>query len=58
MYYGRIPFSKKNECIIGVATRVKHQVLYVRVARILNVRSDVKIYDEIKVTYECVIIIT
>ena len=44
--------------IIGVATRVKHQVLYVRVTSISNGRSDVKIDDEIKVIYECAIKIT
>ena len=37
---------------------MKSRVLYVRVASILNGRSDVKIYDEIKVTYECIIKIT
>ena len=42
----------------GVAIRVNHQVLYVRSTSILNGRSDVKIYDEIRVTYECVIKIT
>ena len=31
-------------------TRLKHQVIYVRVISILNCRSEVKIYDEIKVT--------
>ena len=41
--------------MVGVAIRVKHQVLYVRSISILNGRSNVKIYDEIKVTYECVI---
>ena len=37
---------------------VKHQVLNVRVTSIQNGRSDVKIDDEIRATYECVIKIT
>ena len=31
---------------------------YIKVTDILKGRSDVKIYDKIKVTYECVIKIT
>ena len=31
---------------------------YIGVTGILNSKSDVKIYDKIKVTYECVIKIT
>ena len=47
-------YQREERCdIIIVAKRVKHQVLYVLVTSILNGRSDVKIYDEIKATYEC-----
>ena len=35
---------RKND-IVGVATRVKHQVLYVRTTSIPNVKSDVIIDD-------------
>ena len=38
--------------IVRVASRVKYQVLYVRTTSILNGRSDLKFYDEIKVKYE------
>ena len=41
--------------IVGVDTRVNHQVLYVWVARTMDGKSDVKINDEIKVTYESII---
>ena len=41
--------KRRNSDIVGVATRVKIKVLYVRVTRILNNKSDVTIYDEIKV---------
>ena len=44
--------------IVGVAKRVKHQVLYVRATSILKCRSDVKIDEEIKIIYDCVIWIT
>ena len=44
--------------IVIVVTRVKHQVLFIRVADILNGRLEVKIYDEIIVTFECIIKIT
>ena len=44
--------------IVCVASIAKHQLLYVRVTSILNDRSDVKIDDEIRVTYKCVIKIT
>ena len=37
----------KKDDIACVATRVKHQVLNVRVTSILNCRSDWKIYDKI-----------
>ena len=44
--------------IVDVATRVKHQVSYVRVTSIPNDRLDIKIDDEIRVTYDCVIKMT
>ena len=44
--------------IVGVATRVNHQILYVRAASISNGKSDIKIDDEIRVTYDSVIKIT
>ena len=37
---------------------MKHQVLYVRATSIPNVKSDVIIDYEIRVTYDCVIKIT
>ena len=43
---------------VTVATRVKHQDLYVRGTSILNRRSYVIIVDEIRVRYDCVIKIT
>ena len=46
--------SRKAD-IFGVATRLKRRVLYVRVTRILNSRSDVKNDDEIRIIYKCVI---
>ena len=44
--------------IVHVATRVKHQVLYVRATSILNVKSDVIIDDEVRVLENCAIKIT
>ena len=44
--------------IVGVATRMKHQVLYARVESIHNIKSNVKIDDEIRVIYEFFIKIT
>ena len=46
---------KERHDIAGVATRVKHQVLYVRVASIPNSRLDEKIDYKILVSYDDVI---
>ena len=50
--------KKRKDDITSVDARVKQQVLNVRVTGILNGRLDIKIYNEIRVTYECVIKIT
>ena len=39
--------SRTND-IVDVASRVNHQVLYTKTTSILNGRSNVKIYDEIR----------
>ena len=50
-----VSIKRRKDDIVGVATKVKRQVLYVRATGILNGKSEVKIEDEIRDTYECVI---
>ena len=50
--------KRSKDDIVRAAKRVKHQALYVRITSILNVKLDVIIDDEIRVTYDCVIKIT
>ena len=42
----------------GVITKIKHQVCYVKIIDIVNSRDDIKIGEEIRVTYDCIIKIT
>ena len=42
----------------GIITKIKHQVCYVKIINIVNSRDDIKIGEEIRVTYDCIIKIT
>ena len=42
----------------GVITKIKHPVCYVNIIDIVNSRDDIKIGEEIRVTYDCIIKIT
>ena len=42
----------------GIITKIKHQVCYVKIIDIVNSRDDIKIGEEIRVTYDCIIKIT
>ena len=42
----------------GIITKIKHQVCHVKIIEIVNSRDVIKIGEEIKVTYDCFIMIT
>ena len=39
----------------GIITKIKHQVCYVKIIDIVNSRDDIKIGEEIRVTYDRII---
>ena len=39
----------------GTITKIKHQVCYIKIIDIVNSRDGIKIGEEIRVTYDCII---
>ena len=44
--------------MMGIITKIKYQVCYVKIINIVSSRDDIKIGEEIRVTYDCIIKIT
>ena len=44
--------------IKGKVTKIKHQVCYVVITEVINSRDDIKVGEEIRVTYDCILKIT
>ena len=58
MKKGSIHQRQKRHDIRRKITKFKHQVCYVMITEVVNSREDIKVDEEIRVTYDCILMIT